>query len=61
MKTTATKSAKKPPAPKREPRTPPKPKPGADQVPPNPTSPEMEGGRKGAVDGRFEADHRPSR
>ena len=61
MKTTAKKSTEK--TVKRDPRTPPKPKADADAepAPPNPASSEMDGGRKGAVDGRFEADHRPSR
>ena len=45
----------------RAPRTPAKPKPGTDPVPPNPETTEMEGGRKGGLHGRFEADHRPSR
>lgn len=61
MKTTLTKPAKKDSALTRAPRTPLKAKPGTNQVSPNPASSEVEGGRKGALDGRFEADHRPSR
>ena len=59
MKTTDTKSPKNKPTPTPEPHTPPKP--DADQAVSNPAAGEMEGGRKAAVDGRFEADHRPSR
>lgn len=64
MKTTASKSPAKTTSTStsaRAPRTPPKAKPDADPAPPNPASSEMEGGRKSGLDGRFEADHRPSR
>lgn len=32
-----------------------------DDASANPNASDMEGGRKGSVDGKFEADHRPSR
>lgn len=46
---------------KRAPRTPTKPEPTEVQASPSPESSEMEGGHKGSTDGRFEANHRPSR
>jgi len=56
--------------PKKSKSTAPKPSSAAKPSPPgakddaalaNPNAPEMEGGRRGSVDGKFEGDHRPSR
>lgn len=59
IKTDATKESPRGSA--KDPVKPAKPSPAESQSTQNPGSSELEGGRRSSVDGKFEADHRPSR